>query len=83
MEIIHFQPISYTGSIPIAGTHNVHCLNGSAHVRYSKDIKDVTCPLCLNPETCKDYWSMKREEIRTKKYYSPITGLKFAKYQNP
>lgn len=47
-EIIHFRP--YWNS------RNVHCLNGSAHVNATSNIKEVTCLKCLNPNTAKDFW---------------------------
>jgi hypothetical protein len=37
---IHFRPSTKTG--------NVKCLNGSAHVKETFDIRDVTCPKCLD-----------------------------------
>ena len=48
-ELIHFQPFG--------DTFNVKCLNGSAHAHRTKFKEFVTCPLCLKPETNKDFWS--------------------------
>ncbi len=81
MELIHFRPISYQGLIPIGGVYNVRCLNGSAHAKETFNITEVTCPLCRNPETSKNYWNRMKERIRTAHQYSPITGLKFERYQ--
>lgn len=47
-ELIHFQPSTQT--------LNVRCLNGSAHTKQTMDIKHVTCPLCLNPNTNTSFW---------------------------
>ena len=80
--IIHFQPITYNGIIPIGGVYNVRCLNGSAHQYSTRNINEVTCPLCRNPETNKDYWAIMNERVRTAHMYSPITGLKLGKYQD-
>jgi hypothetical protein len=71
--IIHYQPFAFS--------HNVRCLNGSAHAQSSTDIKDVNCSLCLDPKTYKRHWAMKQEEHRTKHQHSPITGEKFEKYR--
>jgi len=42
---IHFRPSFRTA--------NVKCLNGWAHVKETFDIRDVTCPKCLD-KTDKD-----------------------------
>ncbi len=52
-ELIHYTPLP--------NTRNVRCLNGSAHVLSSSDLKDVTCPLCVNPFTAHSFWSEKRK----------------------
>ncbi len=81
MDLIHFRPISYKGLIPISGVYNVRCLNGSAHVRETFNITEVTCPLCKDKNHAKDYWAAMRERIRTAHMYSPITGQLFERYQ--
>lgn len=54
---IHFQPL--------ASNSNVRCLNGSAHVFTTRDINEVTCEQCLNPETAKEFCQEKeRDELR-------------------
>ncbi len=78
--LIHFRPMKYTPGM--SGTGNVRCLNGSAHTQETTDIKQVTCALCLNPNTFKDHWAIKQNEVRTKNQYSPITGLRFERFLN-
>lgn len=48
--------------LPMPGKNtNVRCLNGSAHIARTSDIKEVTCPLCLDPNTKAQYWAEKRQ----------------------
>jgi len=47
--VIHFNPFK--------DNYNVRCLNGNAHANKTTDINNVTCPLCLNPNTGKGFWS--------------------------
>lgn len=42
--------------LPSHENHNVRCLNGSAHIKRTHNINEVTCELCKNPETNKPYW---------------------------
>lgn len=50
-NLIHF--------CPSVDTYNVRCLNGSAHARRTENIKEVTCPLCLDKNTNSDFWFYK------------------------
>lgn len=45
---IHFRPFNDSG--------NVRCLNGNAHASYTTDKNRITCPLCLNENTKKEFW---------------------------
>lgn len=72
--IIHYRPLRDNG--------NVRCLNGSAHLHVSNTLKFVTCPLCLNSNTNKEYWTKAKYWEKNKQYYSPITGQKFERYKN-
>jgi hypothetical protein len=47
-ESIHYRPFT--------STWNVRCLNGSAHAKRTTHFEHVTCPLCLNKNTCKSFW---------------------------
>jgi len=49
VEAIHYRPYP-------SATRNVRCLNGSAHVRTSSDLKAITCPLCLKEKTNEEFW---------------------------
>ena len=55
---IHHMPEAY---IKVGGIrhYNVRCLNGSAHVKVTYKKTEVTCPLCLDENTAKDYWNQK------------------------
>jgi hypothetical protein len=46
--IRHFKPFNDNG--------NVKCLNGSAHVWETRNIKEVTCPKCLDDNVAKSFW---------------------------
>lgn len=62
MDYIHYTPLP--------NSRNVRCLNGSAHIYGTSDLNGVTCPLCLDISTHREYWSEKRElyyqQLRTK-----------------
>jgi hypothetical protein len=62
--------LEQTHFLPIKNYSNVRCLNGSAHIKRSTDINDVTCPLCLNEETHKSFWKEKENDGR---YINPLT----------
>lgn len=51
LKTVHFQPLR--------DIDNVRCLNGSAHIWRTRDITQVTCKLCLDENTHKDYWREK------------------------
>ena len=53
----HFKPLSKI-------TSNVRCLNGSAHVKTTTHIEDVTCALCLDAKTHQDYWIEKGNQVK-------------------
>lgn len=59
--------MNQTHFIPLPDiTYNVRCLNGSAHIRATSNIKNVTCPLCLNKKTHKEHWQIVKEEAIAK-----------------
>ena len=47
-NLIHFRPTNKT--------LNVRCLNGSAHTMDTYDINHVTCELCKDANTNKEFW---------------------------
>jgi len=49
LDAVHFRPMQ--------DNSNVRCLNGSAHLKETRDIRLVTCEKCLNKNTCKRYWA--------------------------
>jgi hypothetical protein len=53
-DIIHFTPFR--------DSFNVRCLNGSAHARRTEHMEFVTCLLCLNKNTNKEFWD--RHEMK-------------------
>ena len=53
-DLIHFTPFR--------DSFNVRCLNGSAHARRTGDIKAVTCPICSDKKTNKNFWD--RHEMK-------------------
>lgn len=64
--MIHFHPLPFNG--------NVRCLNGSAHVSYSYDIKDVTCPLCKDKNTARGFWL---NAIKKERRLHPLQNIEF------
>lgn len=50
-DAVHFLPL-----FPIS--RNVRCLNGSAHLHVTEDINKVTCELCKNPNTNKEFFDL-------------------------
>lgn len=66
MDAIHFRPREDNG--------NVRCLNGSAHIKRTTDIKHVTCKACLDKNTHKSFWDLKEYEssmnwVQKRDYY--------------
>lgn len=59
LDAVHYQPME--------NNHNVRCLNGSAHVKQTRHVEFVTCELCKNPLTNKEYWHEKQNEKLNKK----------------
>jgi hypothetical protein len=55
-DLIHYMPSERS--------YNVRCLNGSAHVRRTNDIKVVTCPLCLDESTNVRFWYHNGKKIK-------------------
>jgi len=56
MEAVHFHPMDDNG--------NVRCLNGSAHIRATRDIEAVTCTKCKDKNHAKNFWAEKEAEKR-------------------
>ena len=53
-DLVHYKPFR--------DNSNVRCLNGSAHRRYSEDLKEVTCPKCKDPKTAEGFWHVHETE---------------------
>ena len=48
-DLIHYTPFR--------DSFNVRCLNGSAHAKRTELFVFVTCPLCLDKNTNKEFWN--------------------------
>jgi len=61
IEQIYIKKVELRHYTPFEDSFNVRCLNGSAHAHRTSHIEFVTCPLCLNPATAKEFW-MRHEQ---------------------